>query len=74
MNWQERITVDLTVRHGKACIRGARVIVSVVSDSLTALESPNDIARAYGITHDHVKPVRRYGAEGWWLVVRGASE
>ena len=74
MNWQERITVGLTVRRGKACIRGARVIVSVASDSLTVLESPNDVARAYGIAHDVVEPVRQYGAKRRWLVVRGASE
>jgi len=74
MNWQERITADLTARRGKACIRGGRVIVSVASDSLTVLESPNDIARAYGITQDDVEPVRQYGAERGWLVVRGASQ
>jgi len=74
MNWQERITVDPNVCHGKACIRGALVIVSAVLDSLPVLESPNDIVRVFGITHDHVEPVRQYGAERGWLVVRGASE
>ena len=34
MNWQERITVDPNVCHGKACIRGTRVMVSVVLDNL----------------------------------------
>ena len=63
MNWQERITVDPNVCHSKACIRDARVIVSVVSDSLTVLECPNNIARVFGMTHEHVEPVRHYGAE-----------
>jgi uncharacterized protein (DUF433 family) len=63
MNSQDRITADLTARRGKGCIRGARVIVSVASDSLTSLESPDEIACAYGITHDVVDPVRHYGAE-----------
>ncbi len=34
MKWQERITVDPLVCHGKACVRGTRVMVSVVLDNL----------------------------------------
>ena len=34
MKWQERITVDPQVCHGSACIRGTRVMVSVVMDNL----------------------------------------
>ena len=42
MNWRERISVDPEVCHGKACIRGTRVMVSVVLDNLAAGESPED--------------------------------
>ena len=38
MTWQERITVNPAVCHGKACIRGTRVMVSVVLDNLAAGE------------------------------------
>lgn len=34
MKWQERITVDPLVCHGKACVRGTRVMVSVILDNL----------------------------------------
>lgn len=34
MTWQDRITVDSNVCHGKACIRGTRVMVSVILDNL----------------------------------------
>lgn len=34
MNWRERITVDLLVCHCKACIKGSRVMVSVILDNL----------------------------------------
>jgi uncharacterized protein (DUF433 family) len=35
-NWRERITVDPKVCHGRACIRGARIMVSVVLDNVAA--------------------------------------
>lgn len=34
MNWPERISVDAGICHGTACIKGTRVMVSVVLDNL----------------------------------------
>jgi uncharacterized protein (DUF433 family) len=34
MNWRERITVDALVCHGNACIKGTRIMVSVILDNL----------------------------------------
>ena len=36
MNWQDRITADPTIFHGKACLKGTRVPVSVILDNLAA--------------------------------------
>ena len=36
MNWQEFIVVDPAVCHGQACIRGTRILASVVLDNLAA--------------------------------------
>lgn len=47
MNWQDRITVDPRVCHGKACIRGTRVMVSVILDNLAANVPPEEILRSY---------------------------
>ena len=47
MNWQERISVDPNVCHGKACINGTRIMVSVVLDNLAAGESHEAILRGY---------------------------
>jgi uncharacterized protein (DUF433 family) len=33
-DWRERISIDPAVCHGKACIRGTRVLVSAVLDNL----------------------------------------
>ncbi len=30
MNWRERTVVDPVICHGKACIKGTRVMVSVL--------------------------------------------
>jgi len=34
MDWRERITINPNIRHGKACIKGTRVMVSVILDNL----------------------------------------
>ena len=62
MQWQDRISVDPNVCHGKACIKGTRVMVSVVLDNLAAGESPDGIARAYHLTPDDVHAALLYAA------------
>lgn len=47
MTWQERITVDPQVCHGKACIKGTRVMVSVVLDNLAAGVPRDEILASY---------------------------
>ena len=47
MNWQKYITVDPLVCHGKACIKGTRVMVSVVLDNLAAGVPQEEILKSY---------------------------
>lgn len=47
MDWQDRIVVDPLVCHGKACIKGTRVMVSVILDNLAANLSPAEILGSY---------------------------
>ena len=47
MDWQKYITVDLKVCHGKACIKGTRVTVSVILDNLASGLTPEEIVRNY---------------------------
>jgi uncharacterized protein (DUF433 family) len=35
-NWKERVSVNPAVCHGKACVRGTRIMVSVVLDNIAA--------------------------------------
>lgn len=48
-NWRDRITVDSRVCHGKPCIRGTRVMVSVILDYLKAGEPVEEVLCQYPI-------------------------
>jgi uncharacterized protein (DUF433 family) len=64
MSWRERITVDPTVCHGKACIKGTRVLASVILDNLAADISEPEILESYpSLTSDDIQAVIAYGAE-----------
>ena len=43
----DRVTFDLAVMGGKACIRGMRVTVGTIVGLLAAGQSPEEILRAY---------------------------
>ena len=45
MNWQDRISVDPQICHGKACIKGTRILVSVVLDNLAERVSDEESFR-----------------------------
>jgi uncharacterized protein (DUF433 family) len=47
MKWSDYISVDPAVCHGKACVTGTRVMVSVILDNLAAGASPEEIGRDY---------------------------
>ena len=62
-DWRERISVDSAVCHGKACITGTRVLVSVVLDNLAEGLTPEEIAREYPpISPDDVRAALGYAA------------
>ena len=47
MIWQDRLTVDPQVCHGKACIRGTRIMVSVILDNLAVGTTRAEILASY---------------------------
>jgi uncharacterized protein (DUF433 family) len=47
MEWRDLISVDPNVCHGRACVAGTRVPVSVVLDNLAARVPPDEIVRSY---------------------------
>ncbi|WP_353740499.1 DUF433 domain-containing protein [Desulfoferrobacter suflitae] len=64
MHWQEYITSDPTVCHGKACIKGTRIMVSVVLDNLAAGLSVEEILTSYpSLTPKAVQAAIAYAAD-----------
>ena len=64
MHWQERITVDPQVCHGKACIKGTRIMVSVVLDNLAANVSRDEILASYpSLKNEDIDASIAYAAE-----------
>ena len=46
-DWRERISADPRICHGSACVRGTRILVSVVLDNLAARVSQEEILSSY---------------------------
>lgn len=64
MDWRDYITVDPKVCHGQACIKGTRIMVSVVLDNLAASLSPDEILRSYPtLTPEAIQAAISYAAD-----------
>jgi len=64
MGWQDYITVDPGICHGKACIRGTRVLVSAILDNIAAGETNESILESYPtITVEAINAAIAYAAD-----------
>jgi len=64
MNWRDRITVDPFICHGRACIKGTRIMVSVILDNLAENISEKEILKSYpSLTSEDIKAAISYAAE-----------
>jgi len=64
MKWSEHISVDPAICHGKACIKGTRVMVSVILDNLAAGASPEELRRSYpSVSDEAIRAAIAYAAE-----------
>jgi len=67
MNWKEHITVDPAVCHGGACIKGTRIMVSVILDNLASGLTPEEVIQSYpslGEEYDGHEDVEQHSALG----------
>jgi len=63
MSWKEYISFDPNICHGKACIRGTRVFVSVILDCLAEGMTEGEILENYpSIKKEHLQAALQYGA------------
>lgn len=64
MDWRARISIDPAVCHGKACIKGTRIMVSVVLDNLAEGLSADEIVKLYPtLQREDVAAAVSYAAE-----------
>ncbi|MBI5851557.1 MAG: DUF433 domain-containing protein [Planctomycetes bacterium] len=64
MNWRERITARPDVCHGRACIKGTRIMVSVILDNLAAGRSREQILASHpSLCSEDVAAAMSYAAE-----------
>lgn len=64
MDWRAYITIDPNICHGKACIRGTRVMVSVILDNLAAGQRAEAILKSYpSLTPEAIQAAIAYAAE-----------
>jgi uncharacterized protein (DUF433 family) len=61
--WRERISVDPIVCHGRVCIKGTRLMVSVILDNLAAGETAEEIMRGYHVERADIEAAMHYAAE-----------
>ena len=64
MDWLEFITVDPKVCHGQACMKGTRIMVSVILDNLAAGLTFDEIIKSYpALNRESIQAAISYAAE-----------
>lgn len=64
MHWQDHITVNPAVLHGKACIRGTRIPVAVVLANLADGLSSSEIIHSYpSLTPQSIQAALAYASD-----------
>ncbi len=64
MRWQDYVTFDPQIRHGQACIKGTRILVSVILDNLAAGLTTDEIIKSYpALNREGIQAAIAYAAE-----------
>lgn len=64
MDWRAYITADPNICHGRACIRGTRVMVSIILDNLAAGQPSEAILKSYpSLTPEAIQAAIAYAAK-----------
>jgi uncharacterized protein (DUF433 family) len=64
VNWREHVVSDASVCHGQPCLRGTRIMVSVVLDNLAAGIGVEGVLASYpSLTHEAVHAAIAYAAD-----------
>ena len=63
MSWRDRISIDPAIHHGKPCIKGTRVPVSVIVGSIAEGDTPEQIIEAWPqLTGEDIRAALKFAA------------
>jgi len=63
-SWRERVVVDPDICHGKPCIKGTRIFVSIILDNLATGNAEEQILADYpSLTHEDILAALGYAAD-----------
>ena len=63
-DWRERISINPNICHGKPCIKGTRIWISLIVDNLASGSTEKEIIEAYpSLTKEDIKAALAYAAE-----------
>ncbi len=63
-DWKERISIDPRVCHGRPCIKGTRIWVSLIVDNLAFGSTEEEVLEAFpSLTRKNIKAVLAHAAE-----------
>jgi uncharacterized protein (DUF433 family) len=63
MDWRERISINPKICHGKPCIKGTRVMVSVILDNLAEGETYESIMDGYRVAREDIQASLAFAAD-----------
>ena len=64
MRWRDYISSNPEIRHGKACVTGTRVMVTVILDCLADGLTPKEVVTRYpSVSEEAVQATLLYAAE-----------
>ena len=64
MNWQNHIVVNQKICHGKACIKGTRIMIALILDNLANGMTVDEIIREYpSLDLKSIQAAIKYAAE-----------
>jgi len=64
VDWKDRISIDPRICHGKPCIKGTRIWVSLILDFLASGDSVESILQEYPqLSREDILACIAYGAE-----------
>lgn len=63
LDWRQHISIDPNVCHGRPCIVGTRIMVSVILDNMAEGLTPEEIVNEYPpLTRENVQAAIAYAA------------